>query len=167
MEEGGEKEPFPFECIQTFAFHHSLFTKLAFDLRFAGSEDLHFLVRAGLAASVFPIPVWTVVYQRRQEKESVSCQAGWKKTMEKLTCIDDILTWNNHLIVPYLQRHRCLSSLLLLRYAHFRFPELPFALRQNAKSLGNFPLTYLSLLSRILVVKLRECIPGAHVSPRF
>lgn len=147
MEKTDDSEPFPFECIQTFAFERNTIQKFKFDTRYIGVEDLYFLLQVGLQFEIYSVSAWTVVYHNRAPETNKQKLADYYK--QKISCIDDILQWNQSLILTYLQRHRSLASLQLMKLCRTNPPCLRSSLFLSFQSLVRYPRPFFSVLMQL------------------
>jgi len=147
MEKTDDSEPFPFECIQTFAFERNTIQNIAFDTRFIVGEDLHFLLQVGLQTEIYSVSAWTVVYHNRAPETNKQKLVDYYK--QKISCIDDILQWNQSLILTYLQRHRSLASLQLMKLCRTNPTCLRSSLFLSFQSLIRYPGPFFSVLMQL------------------
>lgn len=147
MEKTDDSEPFPFECIQTFAFHRQTIQDITFDSRFSVGEDLHFLLQVGLRSEICSISDWTVVYHNRAPVTDKQKLVQYYK--QKLYCIDDILLWNHHLILAYLHRHRSLASLHMMKLCRTNPTHIILSTFLVLQSFLRYPGSFLAVLGQL------------------
>lgn len=150
-------DQYPFECFTTGAFHHTVLEKYKFEPKLFINEDLIFLLRIGLEYGIKVLPYWTGIYHC-DPSSSGGIGINYERNLKnQKKCLDDILTWNKTLIVPYLVRKRCLNEILMLM-GHLKYERnlIIKAIWDNIKIFKRFPLEYIKLITRILYVKIGE-----------
>lgn len=147
-------DSFPFGGFTTATFHRSVLTKIQFDERFYMGEDLHFMLKVGRAFEIYVISEWTGI-NHYNPNNSGGIGSGYEaKLINQKACLDDILEWNKTTILPYIRRKRCYNPILLL-YGSLRFDrkKVHKAIAENIKICFRFPIEYLKLVIRIIVIK--------------
>lgn len=162
-------DQYPFEGLQCCCFYSEIFKEgIRFNLHFVTIEDFEFLLQIGRKYEFLQIDEWTLKYFY-DPKSSGGVGPNYQKSLtnQKL-CLDDILTWNKTLILPYIKRKRCLYEILML-FGHTKYKKklLLKAVSDNIKIFKRFPIEYLKLVSRILYVKIGESSGLYRTQGRF
>lgn len=150
-------DQFPYDSIQVFTFHSSILEYNQFEVNYFNAEDLHFLLQIGLNYKIRIIDDWTGIYHY-DPKSSGGVGLNYEKNLtNRRACLEDILLWNNSLILPFLRRKRCLIEILIL-YGCIKYkPRNIFSsLKENLKIFCRFPIEYIKLIIKIIYVKVGE-----------
>lgn len=144
-------DQYPFECIQSFAFNRSVLRDKSWEEKYFNTEDLHFLLNVCQRYNVFIIEEFTGIYQfdlRASGLETIKCE---ELLLNKIACLNDILIWNQKLIMPFLTRQVCFSELKLLYcYGRSNYRKVFYAINRNIKSFIRYPSSYLKLLYALI-----------------
>lgn len=144
-------DAFPYEAFTTGSYHRSVFDAVKFDERFYISEDLHFILQVGIKFAFKTLPSWTGITHYNPNNSGRIGKYYEARIINRIACLEDILSWNTTLIRPYLLRQRCLDALLLLKgHWKYRKTKIPEAVVENAKIFLRFPKAYCRLIFRIL-----------------
>lgn len=151
-------DQYPFEGFQCCGFDSRIFKEgINFHVSYTTIEDFEFLLNIGGKYDFLQLDNWTVKYNY-DPKSSGGIGPNYERNLTfQKACLDDILTWNKTLILPYIKRKRCLNEILTL-FGHFKYKrELIYkALLDNISVFVRFPVEYLKLVIRILYVKIGE-----------
>lgn len=166
--ESSKYDQFPFECFTTTTFYFTLLTEIKFNPSFFINEDFYFLLKICLNDRMKVLGEWTGIYHCEPSSSGGVGVNYQKNLINQKACLDDILTWNKTLIIPYIIRKRCLNEILML-FGHFKYKnELIFkAILDNIKVFFRFPLEYVKLVARIVYVKIGESSGLYHTQGRF
>lgn len=161
-------DQFPFECFSTAAFHFKLLNEIQFNPRFFINEDFHFLLKIGLNHKMKVLDEWTGIYHCDPSSSGGVGVNYHKNLNNQKECLDDILTWDKTLIIPFIVRKRCLNEILIL-FGHFKYKRkfIPKAIWDNIKIFQRFPSEYIKLVIRILNVKISEWTGFYRTQGRF
>jgi glycosyltransferase involved in cell wall biosynthesis len=157
IESMNKYDQFPYDSIQVFTFHSSILEYNQFEVNYFNAEDLHFLLKIGLNNALKIINQLTGIHHY-DPKSSGGVGFNYEKNLtNRRACLEDILVWNNFLILPSLRRKRCLIEILIL-YGHIKYkPEnILSSLLENLKILCRFPIEYVKLILKIIYVKIGE-----------
>jgi glycosyltransferase involved in cell wall biosynthesis len=161
-------DPYPYECFTTAAIHYSVLKDIKFSPYVFINEDLHFLIRIGMKYEIKVLPEWTGIYYR-DPKSSGGIGAKYQQNLlNRRICLDDILSWDQKLIIPFIKRYRCLTEILLI-IGHVKFnPTLLMSgIFSNLSVFIRFPWEYLKLLFRIFIVKFGDMSKLYKTQDRF
>ncbi|MFN8339053.1 MAG: glycosyltransferase family 2 protein [Saprospiraceae bacterium] len=161
-------DQYPYECIQVFTFKSDTFSKCFFNKRYFISEDLYFLLKIGKEFGIKVMDEWTGIYNY-DPKSSGGIGPNYQKNLtNQKACLDDILTWNKTLVIPYIIRKRCLNEILMI-FGHLKYNRklIPKAIRDNTLIFIKFPMEYIKLVIRILYVKIGESFGYTSYRYRF
>ena len=148
-------DTFPYDGFHTVAFHRSVLTETQFDERFYIGEDLHFMLRAGMKFEIFVIQEWTGINHYNPNNSSGIGPGYGAKLINQKACLEDVLKWNKTTILPYIRRKRCCNPILQLNGSlRFDRKKVLIALAENIKICFRFPIEYIKLVIRIVVVKI-------------
>ncbi|MCZ2100738.1 MAG: glycosyltransferase [Chitinophagales bacterium] len=161
-------DSFPYQNIQTTSFHYSIFSDFKFDERFFIAEDLHFLIKVGMKHPVKVLPNWTGIYNFDFYQSGGIGERYAINLVNQRLCLDDILSWNTQIILPYIRRKRCLNPILLLA-GHFKRNQvlIPKAIFDNLVTFFRFPIAYSVTVFRIIYVKAGELTGLYSTKNRF
>ncbi|MBK8625159.1 MAG: glycosyltransferase family 2 protein [Saprospiraceae bacterium] len=161
-------DPYPFESFTTATFHYTLLKELQFNPQYFISEDLHFLLKIGMKHKMKVLNECTGVYYYDPSSSGGVGIKYQKNLTNQKACLDDILTWNKTLILPYIKRKRCLNEILML-FGHTKYKRklILKAVGDNIKFFTRFPLEYLKLVIRIVYVKIGESSGLYRTNGRF
>lgn len=156
LEVEGRYDSFPYDGIHVYSFHNSVLQGTVFHLEYYPVEDLHFLLSVGIKYKIHIINAWTGIYHYNINEGRINKRLI-PKLQNRAACLDDILSWNKKLIVPYLIRKRCLVEILLLGISirHTRLGLLR-CFRYNFLVFLRFPIEYIRLVAKIVYVKIGE-----------
>jgi glycosyltransferase involved in cell wall biosynthesis len=161
-------DSFPYECIHSTAFNRNVFRNMLLDTRFFIGEDFHFLLQCGIRYQFKVLYDWTAKHYY-DPKSSGGIGPNYQKNLtNQKACLDDILTWNKTLIMPYIIRKRCLNEILML-FGHIKYKRklIVKAIWNNIKIFKRFPMEYIKLVIRIAYVKIGESSGLYRTEGRF
>ncbi len=161
-------DSFPFECFTAAAFHYEVLKEIKFNPYYFINEDFYFLLKIGLVYKIKVLNKWTGIYHC-DPSSSGGVGANYQQNLiNQKECLDDILSWNKTLILPYIIRKRCLNEILML-FGHIKYKKklLLKAVSDNMKIFKRFPIEYLKLVSRIIYVKIGEWTGLFQTKVRF
>lgn len=169
MKNGDKYDQFPFDSFQAHSFAKEVLDQIQFEPKIYIAEDLHFLIRIRQKFEIKIIYEYTGIYHY-DPKSSGGVGPKYESNLtNKLYCLNDILSLNNHFIIPYLKRSICLAHLLLFT-GHIRNHQKMKALSSishNFQTFCRFPQIYTMLLSRVIIVKFGEMTGWFQFSKRF
>lgn len=162
-------DQYPYEGIQCCSFSSEIFIEsVRFNSIYNTIEDFEFLLQIGRKYTFLQLKNWTVNYYY-DPKSSGGIGPNYQKNLtNQKACLDDILTWNKTLVIPYIIRKRCLNEILMV-FGHLKYNRklIPKAIRDNTLIFIKFPMEYIRLVIRILYVKIGESFGYTSYRYRF
>jgi len=149
-------DQYPYECIQAFAFKKKVLMGYKFPLKYFNSEDLHFLLRICRNNHLYIINKFTGIYNYDLRSSGLDTKNCKRVLYNNIACLNDILSWNNELIIPFIKRQICFSEVkLILCICNSEKERLLGVLWRNLVCILRYPQDYFLLLLWLLKKRIK------------